>query len=75
MTIHKWFNNYIDIYNKTNEFIISKILNDDKIVKENFKFINFRDIRDKQLVEYKEKLSNETKINKHLLDEAIKHNV
>jgi len=63
------------MYNKTNEFIISKILNDDKIVKENFKFINFRDIRDKQLVEYKKKLSNETKINKHLLDEAIKHNV
>ena len=73
--LHKWFNNYIDMYNKTNEFIISKILKDGKIVKENFKFINFRDIRDKQMVEYKEQLSNETKINKHLLDEAIKHNV
>ena len=41
MTIHKWFNNYIDMYNKTNEFIISKILNDDKIVKENFLIYKF----------------------------------
>ena len=73
--LNKWFNNYIDVYNKTNEFIISKILKDDKLVKENFKYINFRDIRDKEMFKYKEQLSNETKINKHLLDEAIKHNV
>lgn len=73
--LNKWFNNYIDTYNKTNEFIISKILKDDKLIKENFKCINFRDIRDKEMSEYKEQLSSETKINKHLLDEAIKHNV
>jgi len=73
--LNKWFNNYIDVYNKTNEFIVSKILKDDKLIKENFKYINFRDIRDKEMSKYKEQLSNETKINKHLLDEAIKHNV
>jgi len=73
--LQKWFNNYIDVYNKTNDFIISKILNKDKLVTENFKYINFRNIRDKEMKEYKNILSNETKINKHLLDEAIKHNV
>ena len=73
--LNKWFNNYIDTYNKTNEFIISKILKDDKLIKENFKCINFRDIRDKEMSEYKEQLSSKTKINKHLLDEEIKHNV
>jgi transposase len=73
--LKKWFNNYIDIYNKTNEFIISKILKDDKIVKDNFKYINFRDIRNDQMKEYKEGLSSVSKINKHLLDEAIKQNV
>ena len=41
----KWFNNYIDVYNKTNDFITSKILKDDEIVKDNFKYINFRDIK------------------------------
>ena len=54
--LQKWFNNYIDIYNKTNNFIISKILNDEKLVIENFKFVNFRDIRDKEMI-----LSQETK--------------
>ena len=74
-TLQKWFNDYIDIYNKTNEFIKSKIFKDDEIVDENLKFVNFRDIRDKQMKEYKEELVKNTKINKHLLDEAIKNNV
>jgi IS605 OrfB family transposase len=71
----KWFNNHIDVYNKTNDFIKSKIIIDDKIVKENFKYINFRNIRDKEMVDYKEELVSVSSINKHLLDEAIKDNV
>ena len=61
--LNKWFNNYIDMYNKTNNFIISKILHDDILITDNFKYINFRDIRDKQMNKYKEELSNETKLN------------
>ena len=73
--LSKWFNNHIDIYNKTNDFIISKILKDDEIIKENFKYINFINIRDNEMKEYKEELSNISNVNIHLLDEAIKLNV
>ena len=73
--LHKWFNNYIDVYNKTNDFISDKIFENNKLIVKNIKYVNFRDIRDKEMVKYKDELSKETKINKHLLDEAIKHNV
>ena len=73
--LHKWFNNYIDVYNKTNNFISDKIFENNELIVKNIKYINFRDIRDKEMVKYKDELSKETKINKHLLDEAIKHNV
>lgn len=74
-TLNKWFNDYIDVYNKTNEFIISKIFKNDVIVKENLKYVNFRDIRDKEMNKYKEELAKNSKVNKHILDEAIKNNV
>ena len=73
--LHKWFDNYIDVYNKTNNFISNKIFENNELIIENIKYVNFRNIRDNEMVKYKNELSKETKINKHLLDEAIKHNV
>jgi len=71
-----WFDDYIDMYNKTNQYIDSVVFNNDnKIITKNKKLINFYDIRDHKLKEFKLNLSEQNKINKHILDQAIKHNV
>ncbi len=74
--LKKWFNDVITIYNKTNQYIKSKIYDQDgNLIKDNFKLANFYDIRTNEMKAIKEELSNVSNINKHILDEAIHLNV
>ena len=74
--LQKWFNDVIVIYNKTNQYIKSKIYDTDgNLIKDNFKLVNFYDIRNNEMTTIKEELNDESKINKHILDEAIHLNV
>ena len=71
-----WMDQFIDMYNATNYYINKNVynFNNKQILKDKEKLINFRDLRDKHVKNKKTQLCK-NKINKHLLDEAIKHNV
>jgi transposase len=71
-----WMNLFIDMYNASNYFINNNIYDfKNKKIKDNSKeILNFIRLRDKYIKDKKLELCQH-KINKHLLDEAIKHNV
>ena len=75
--ILKWMDLFIDMYNISNNFINNNVYDftNDRIITENKRrYLNFRNLRDNYIKVQKKSLYR-NKINKHLLDEAIKHNV
>lgn len=75
--LQTWFNDFIDMYNKTNEYIKTKIYDENgNLIKDNFKLVDFRNIRDTEIMyNYKTELADISKINKQILSEAIHLNV
>lgn len=71
-----WMDLFIDMYNASNYFLNNNIYDfNKKQIKTNANtFLNFRKLRDDHLKLIKKSLSQHS-INKHILDEAIKHNV
>lgn len=74
--ILSWMNLFIDMYNDTNYFLNNHIYDfkKKKIKKNKNEYLNFRKLRDNHIKNNK-KILCKNKINKHLLDEAINHNV
>lgn len=72
----RWMDLFIDMYNATNYYINNHIYDfNTKTIKECKKdILNFRNLRSNYIKDKKEELCL-YKINKHLLDEAIHHNV
>jgi len=63
-----WFDTCIDVYNLSNQYIISKLFSDSgDLIISNKNYINFFNIR-KELNDKLSVLCDKTKINKHTLD-------
>jgi transposase len=75
-TLLNWINSFKEMFNATNDYIKSKMMNEDNTVPKISvikakKFLNFQDIRRKQYDIKQTLIKNDVKV--HMLDDALKH--